>query len=826
MFNCFAANNNSQGDATLNVQTTHGLNVIKDQESSIKNATTVFVSDSAVVSSQEQNLGSTTLQLAKSSVVENVQDIKSFLAKPIILQTGVISTTDTVSTFSAIPFMATYLTNVLVADKLRGYFGIRATIVIRVILNANRFQQGLYQFSWVPVGGQANGNQRTLFYDSHIATRVQRSQLHRVELDVNCDTEGELVIPYSSSLNWVPLRVPAGSAGELGIFRVFPYVPLTAPTGSTTASFRIYAHLEDVELLGAAVPQMGRKLSRVIKKNASEIEAKNANIGPVESAMAMGATISNALSVVPMLTPFAKPASWVFEAMSGLAASFGWSKPANLAPAARMVQNFAPYMGSVNNDDYALPLSLDVKNYVEPLPLGITYSDEMDFSALCAIFSWKSTLSWSTSDSVGATIFSYNITPTLGTLVTGTNYHFSPLALLANLFNYWRGGFIFKIKIVKTEFHSGRISLNFNPVNSVGSGGGFILASAPYLNRTIYDIRECNQILYHVPYTSALPYLSTSDEFGKSLNMGQLVVVVEDILTAPSAVSPTINLVVEICGDKDFEFAYPREIKWNPSIGAVPEMGDKLIRNDCSLEETGSSLVASDQSLAAASMCMGERVRSLRSMVKTYNSLNPLTVPAAGNFWNILPFVAAGRFGGATPVEPAYQADLWSLLHGCFLYSRGGVRLMIHRKDTTADSSVTNAQDLLTVVRYMFSYPANSVPTLITASAVPANGINVKTNGGLKLIGRTSGNQPVQAFVSALNPSVARLCGEYLTHPGALGKFGTADQFSLAVGDRVTIGPTNADALPRNYIWYRAGADDCDFSQFISIVPMSRSTVI
>jgi hypothetical protein len=539
--------------------------------------------------------------------------------------------------------------------------------------------------------------------------------------------------------------------------------------------------------------------------------------------MNMGSQISNALSVVPILTPFAKPASWVFDALSGVAATFGWSKPANLDQAKRVIMQNAPYMGSVNNDDYSLPLSLDVKNYVEPIPLGITDVDEMDFTSICSIPTWTDTYTWDLSDTVGTQLASIGVTPSTGKYVTGTGVvHHTPLSFVSSYFNFWRGTIYFKFKLVKTEFHSGRIVICFNPENASNLNTPVLTyANSVYLQRSIYDIRECNEIIYEVPYSSELPYLNCSPGSGKAFRTGTLNIFVEDILTAPAAVSSSLSIITEIYAGTDIEFAYPVPQSWTPNYSVTPQMGEMLQRNDCRLDNEHTVMPHSVDHIQAASMCIGEKVRSFRTLIKAYNTINSRAEETAFGFWEIYPFNVPLRVDTATPVEPVYLSDLYGTLHGCFLYVRGGVRISVQDRDVTTDPTNTFSKGNITVVRLIEN---NSTNYVANGYDTPAGLMDRHTVGGLKVLGCNTDNQPVQVTVSALTQTFARLCGQqFVTTDATLAQATVGNQF-VGNKDVLRIGPTSATApYKRTLVKYRAGADDCDFSYFISIMPMTSN---
>jgi hypothetical protein len=719
----------------------------------------------------------------------------------------------------------------LVADKLRGYLGIRATIIYTIVVNGNRFQQGRYMFAWVPSGGVKIGTTRfTQWFNGHIATLKQRTQLHRVEIDLNCDTEAELVVPFSSAINWYPLaKTDTVGMGETGHFCIFPYSPLAASGGSTTAYFKVYAHLDDVELFGAAVPQMGKRASaRIVKKTASEMEAKNANIGPVESTMSTLTNVANALTVVPLLAPFATPASWVFEALTGVAASFGWSKPPHLAPAHRIVRQHAPYMGSVDNDDYSLPLSLEVKNAVEAIPgLGFTDNDELDFLSFVTMPCFIQSTTWSTGLSNGTLLMAQSIDPSsLSTVISGVTHH-TPLSFVASYFDNWRGGMVFKLKLVKTEFHSGRISINFSPSNSVGDIPATTYADTPYLERKIYDIRECNEIIVSVPYTNVLPYLDTRISGSlKTSSTGLFQIWVEDQLVAPANVTSSITILMEAYGADDMEFAHPSVISQIPVYGIVPQMGERALRNDCRLDNSELSLSHPQDHIEAASKCMGERIRSFRSLLKAYSALPNTTGNQDGvaESLYLYPFHVPGYVYDATnPVLPICVSDLYGTLHGVFNYARGGVRWALQVRDTTTEPTVpSNATSHLVVRR--------KTQTAINDIWVPSNsagsGLDNYCTNGNKVFADTSAGNLIQFSCPAYMQSFTRLCSEYICFKiTASLPIQTNAIDVLASADVVIIGNTNASSVnSKSWVKFRAAADDCDFAQFVSIMPMIKVT--
>lgn len=194
------------------------------------------------------------------------QDLKNFLGKPVVLQSGVFSSSDTVSTFTPLLSPQTLLSSTVFADKVSGFFGFKGTLNLRITINATRFQQGRYMLTYVPLGGSkfssvVQNDAGTAWYYAHTNSLYARTQLSRIELDLNCDTEGTITVPFSAIQNFFPiagLNDSTNHYGTWGVFQIFPYVALQAGSGSTECRYTLYGWFTDVELIGAAAPQSGR----------------------------------------------------------------------------------------------------------------------------------------------------------------------------------------------------------------------------------------------------------------------------------------------------------------------------------------------------------------------------------------------------------------------------------------------------------------------------------------------------------------------------------------------------------------------------------------
>lgn len=792
-------------------------------------STTQFVSDAEVVTATKIAPISLDPRFLKSSTDQISQEIRDFLAKPVIVASGNFTTTDTFSAFPPYLSPNDIITNsATMSDKLRGYFGFRATTVLRLVVNANRFQQGRYNLQFMPTGGADISTTPAINRISALQnTLVQRSQLPHVELDLSCDTEATMRIPFNSAMNFFPLKsvTSTSSFGSFGLFRIYPYSKLVAPAGSNTCGYTLWAHFEDVELIGAAVPQSTRPFtSQVKKKNETEVEQNSSQMGPISSALIRVRDTANIFTRVPLLSGYASATAWYSDILASAASVFGWSKPINLEHSQRITQNYLPYSANVDGPDNSFPLSFSYKNQVgKAIGFSGTDVDELDFKYLTSIPSYYTTIPWLGTQIAGTSLLALEVIPTatrITRVVNGINVSdCAPMHLVASMFTYWRGTMVYKFKLVKTEFHSGRLAISFSPFEDAlaSSPASITLNDTDYIHREIIDIRNCNEFTISVPYISSSPYKSL---LFYPISTGTLFVNVLDPLVAPDTVSTDISIIVEVCMGPDAEFAVPRKILNSPVYGIAPQSNKPfdLPTNECSIVETsiGSSGTV-DGNNTNALFAIGEKISSFRTLLKMPWLITATNVPTASLYFNVLPF--ANTYTTYTPggpiffQTPDFSSDLISILNSCYLYSRGGVRLKYI--DNTA---VTAAEPFVIYIRCFHTIAVNLTRTGFNFSAAD---------------GAVENTAPARAGVPATYYK-AGYSGEVQIPQYSL--YHSRNNFDLSVSSgNFTYGYNVSDltTAPRIYVsrtttpsvatlcsLLRSASDDYNLGGFLSVPPM------
>lgn len=836
------SNNGSVGTSNpTNVLVSSVVDASGTQDSS---GTTTFITDANIVSADINFRQSMHSSNYSSSSDEYKQEIKDFMAKPTILLTNVFANTDGIGSFATTiqPHNALSL-NTLYTNKLSGYLGFRATQVIRIVVNANKFQQGRYIMYAVQLGGSASTSALAVAA-ANTNTLVQRTTIPHVEVDLACDSEAIMKIPYVSALNYFPMsallpgRSVYGAVFQLGLV---PYVPLSSGTGSSTCGFTIWSHFEDVELIGPAVPQSGSVYSKSKKKNESETE-RSQNMRPLSSTLIRVSKAASLFNDIPLLSDYSSTVSWATDILAKTASSFGFSRPNNVGSSSRITRNILPYLSTIDGADNSLPASYSVKNMVGPaVGFSGTKIDEMDFSYIASIPAWSADVPWGTATGSGALLmerFVSPVTDTFSNVQNGLTYvHFKPMSFVAEYFKYWRGSIVYKFKLVKTEYHSGRLCVSFNPASSAtGATPIHSLNDSNYLHREIIDIRDCNEFTFVVPYISTTPY-STTNATKNSCQIGRVAVHVMEPLVAPDTVSGTIRLICEMSAGPDMEFAVPKRHQYSPALDVIPQMGDIYggKPNACSIAETNigaSSPISGDNNINAIN-CVGEKILSFRQLLKVSSLLlrTSSAVPGSGNnFFNITPFGTGHVINQAIPQIPYVSADLYSVLSACYVFSRGGVRFKnifnvngaVSTNNVIGTNNITEKfimdNDLVTSWLSFNDPVAASLSRVATVSTSDHEGIS---NPFTRIFSPTQhelvSNGSIEVQVPQYHRYHSRINSECITsllYPYNNNDGGFAPNVYLSIKY-----PTSA--TPTTNLLYRSCADDANFGTFKSVPPMT-----
>jgi len=474
--------------------------------------------------------------------------------------------------------------------------------------------------------------------------------------------------------------------------------------------------------------------------------------GPVEKYSTAAADVSDALSKVPYFTTLAKASSLVFRGIAGFASWFGWSRPA-IPEDPRYVKN-RPYSSTALTicNTTAEKIAFDEKQELTVDPrICATDSDEMSIAFLAGVSSYLTTFNWTHEHSLMTPIWSCPVHPQLGVTMTHTAVQYiqpTAMALPTSCFQYWRGKIKFRLEIVCSRFHRGKIGILFEPnINQE-----VLITSSYTLNKNytkIIDIQETQDVEFCIEYCQPYVWLRTLANndaliYGYGSNFtangdgqvnGFISIYAFTDLQSPDDSDVPINVYVS-AEDLQLNQATAKHLATYRTVytqslddkGASPEIGYTcLTLNQSSSNSAGTS-----------TFCFGEQPLSLRSLLKRYATTNIVTGTTSSSTVNLLyinfpiiplsvPDFAGNNSGGHNTF---IQQLMWA-----YLGVKGGMRKRV-RVWFPAKELMSQQQIQIMLGDVLNSIPASSLTVTSAQPYVEDEGeacFLPLTNGGVEV---------------------------------------------------------------------------------------------
>jgi hypothetical protein len=697
-------------------------------------------------------------------------------------------------------------TNTYFTNKLQGYRWFRGTVNIRVVLNAQPFQQGKLLLHYLPFTDDRGVD----WVASHNYNLSVKSTHPNVQIDCR-DGSAEISIPYVHPIPWIDIRpdavLPAvnGSYGKIYL-DVFSSLKTNAATSVYGA---VYIYFTDVEIAGPFFPQ-------------ADVEQTSPN-STIGSSMRSSKYIRMVKSKIPSLTSLVTTPSWTSFAYAAVAAAFGFSKPNNEKPASYVALRPHHTMCNSEGESTAEVLGLFNSNKVEVLPgFAGTDVDEMSFDYIKSIPWYEDSTLWSTTDAIDTVLYSKIISPDMvksetvtKTLGSGLIVYGPPFSMVAQNFLYARGGVEMTIKAVKTDFHCGRLLVVWQPGGSVGTTFTAPTNQTSYFAiREIIDVRENSEWKITLPYQMSTPYVKINN------NIGKVWILVTNPLVGSSVTASNIDLQIWYNAASDFELAAPTGtnfIPWCPQA-------------DIDVAPAGVSALVSSR---PEKYCHGESFNSVKQIINRYSRLffNTAYEINTQTAFELYPFLI-GSFSAdtATPVADSapYFGDAYSYIASAFGLARGGMKFILTQGSSTNcgvqydfSSNYRAALAGNTSRRYQYNNGATVASpdgfsngltnsNVMVISGVTGGGNWNQSSSLVRFVQSTNGLEvlvpPYCACPSRINPHASKVTDQY-------------DIVGLMPYPQETLQYSSMSTMTQKQI-FRAASDDAQLGLFIGFPPM------
>lgn len=617
-----------------------------------------------------------TTQLAGFSDAE----LGSFLGRPIKIK-EFRWTPESTRLFEVFNPWTEFFSNADVKQKINRYRNLRCNLRMKMLINGNSFYYGRALVSYNPY---LRGDSVTLnraFFEQDL---VGASQKPHFMLDPTTSQGGEMLLPFLwpenfldiTQNNWTAdmgrvtihdfdiLRHANGGTDPITV-TVFVWaedVVLSVPTTVQAQSGTADRELDDFGFPTYVEQASGNKKKGPTKKvNNTRTNDEFVKDGLISKPASAVANAANALSMIPVIAPYAKATAMVATRIGQVAKIFGYSRPQVLEDTKPYVPR---YMGNLSNTDTSEPLvklSADSKNEltIDTRVMGLGGEDELAISAIAQRPSFWQQFDWPESATTDTLLASMLVTPALVRALSAApvnEVHPTALAFAANPFEAWQGSIKFRFNVVCSEYHRGRLRIVYNPRTN---NSGPVAYNQVY--STTIDISEDRDFEYEVKWAdirawnlvpgpnlsggSVAPFIfstfstTANVSAGDIYDNGSLSVYVVNELATPSNTNAVVKVQVWVSGGEDIAFAVPtvnglRNVSYfreqsdiAPYVAQSEEASDVLATStdesnapDCSNEiqafGSNADLFKDDNQYL---VYQGERIVSFRDLLRRYH---------------------------------------------------------------------------------------------------------------------------------------------------------------------------------------------------------------
>lgn len=625
---------------------------------------------------------------------DRVHSVVDFLKRPIdVINKDLQWKTSTAAGSELLPdgiaLPDVFLQNPMVREKLKGFLGLKGTIKARIMLNAQKFQQGVLMPYWIP-------NYNNLTVKAKMVQQSLSGKSGCAHVLINCEagTEQTLTIPYVNQNIYYNMATGQGNYGKLFLT---PLIQLRSK-GDSSVGVRIQMWMEDPQpqFATSAPPN----INIVNSQSVSQVEEKKMHTSDSGSLNKGGgldvARIWKSIDMKDM-----KP-SYLSRTAANTLELMGFCKPTQTASTQRINIRPGSYMANFNGEFTGHKCALAKENQLLSMraPAG-SEEDEMAISAIVKTPTYFKTfqvkcLNNADPDLEKHVVFHDLIHPMKFVPVQPTGVFDSTfLGYVAASFGQWRGGIKYNFVVGKTGFHSGTLRVSFLPgVYDVPPSDLDPKVETWQIERCYqqtFDLRDKTEFSFTVPYAATKPYLNCIHPFDHAAAsitknnwaIGRMLVDVFIPIAAPDTVPDVVDVAVWLSGDTDMTFANPVA----PCIFPFSTLNPNIVLSQSMSMNEGVDRVAGIMSdnqkinsskpkttYNASAYCTGEVIASTKALCSRFG---PFYFP--GNTTNANSLVL-GPFDFADPMNDVVSTKTFDYLDYfsyLFAFYRGGVRFIM-----------------------------------------------------------------------------------------------------------------------------------------------------
>jgi len=190
---------------------------------------------------------------------------------------------------------------------------------------------------------------------------------------------------------------------------------------------------------------------------------------------------------------------------SKIALAIGLSMPSHAANTNFMTQRDAAYQANLVAETTCIKLaSIATQKIVLPQGVFGVDADELDINYFCSRRGLIGQFTMTTSNVANTILYKFQVSPFIPYFINSTDAYFNPLALVASMFQLWRGDTYLFVSTDKNAFQSGEIEISWNGGIADDDPSGendFAL-----LKRVIWNLKLSNAVQLTCPQNEPLTW--------------------------------------------------------------------------------------------------------------------------------------------------------------------------------------------------------------------------------------------------------------------------------------------------------------------------------
>jgi hypothetical protein len=683
-------------------------------------------------------------------------ELNNYLKRPVLVQTYEwLENTPLVTSFNPWDL---FLSHPSIKSRINNYAFLRCNLKMRVLISASPFYYGAAVCSWWP-RWLDNVEPATLPGNS----LMKYTQRPNIMIYPQTSTGGEMNIPFLSPKEYMDITTRA-DALDMGLMVVQSFGDLenANSVAGVSATVQFFVWAEDIELSGLTV-------------NLAMQSGDEYSSGPISKPASAVAKMAGQLSSWPIIGSFATATSVAASAVANIASLFGYTNVPNISNQSAFRPTSTALLATTDIGMAVEKLTLDSKNEltIDNSSYSCGDSDPLSIASMVSRESYLTSFDWTAANSADDLIFNARVVPGLTDVVAGAAsssvVQGTPIWLVSQMFQYWRGDIKFRFVILCSQYHRGKLRISWDPVGANATTPN----SFTELFSKVVDITEDTDITITVPYTQALAYLRTirvpqtnATVYGTAAlshtvdDNGILCVRVLNKQTSPVA-SANIRVLVFVSGSTNMDFGSPVELNGDFSPYEL-QSGDLDLASTTNFNMDN---VKNDPSHINL-LYHGEKITSLRTLLRRANyvmSMSP-TDFYTGYIYIRYVFARMPLFPGYDPngihvarkviapgTDAPYNYCSFSAINWigqCFVGYRGSVIWHCNLGGNNASAQLSLKRNTSNTLATNFYVSAG---TAVISSENEGAYTNLLFNGS-SASGSTATNQRTQASLSLLAP--------------------------------------------------------------------------